>query len=238
VRHRLAELLHKHSGDYERALSPHWQASVAPKTSSWSNAPIWIGVAVIAVLLLGGFLLARYLLNEASDPVYAAIQAIRVKGPPPPEPLPAPNPRLATFLQREIREDLVGLREDSRTSTITIRGDGLFGSGAAVIAEQYRPLLARIATALKSVPGRVVVIGHTDNQPVSRSGRFPSNWHLSRERAAAVEADLAAMTGNPSRFSSEGRADSEPIASNETAESRARNRRVEIVLYPESQAAK
>jgi type VI secretion system protein ImpK len=46
------------------------------------------------------------------------------------------------------------------------------------------------------------------------------------------------MTGNPSRFSSEGRADSEPIASNETAESRARNRRVEIVLYPESQAAK
>ncbi len=98
------------------------------------------------------------------------------------------------------------------------------------------PLLERIARALAVVPGRVVVLGHTDNQPINRAGRFPSNWDLSRERAKAVVADLAASGPDASRFSSEGRADSEPIASNSTAEGRARNRRVEIVLYAPSAA--
>jgi Flagellar motor protein len=81
------------------------------------------------------------------------------------------------------------------------------------------------------LPGRVVVLGHTDNQPLSRTGRFPSNWHLSRERARAVADDLSSLSREPGRFTFEGRADSEPIASNDTAEGRARNRRVEIVLH-------
>jgi type VI secretion system protein ImpK len=238
VRHRLAELLRKQAGDHERSLSEHWEGSKAPEPTAWAAAPLWIGVAVMAVLLLGGFLAARYLLNAASDPVYAEIQAIRVRGPAPPEPLPAPVPRLATFLQREVAEGLVALREDSGASTITIRGDGLFGSGSATIADEYKPLLARIARALAAVPGRVLVIGHTDSQPVSRAGRFASNWDLSRERASAVAADLAAITGGPSRYSSEGRGASEPIASNDSADGRARNRRVEIVLFAERPAAK
>ncbi|HVG04953.1 MAG TPA: DotU family type VI secretion system protein [Burkholderiaceae bacterium] len=231
VRQRLAELLRKDAGEYERALSPHWQGKLAKKKSDWAAAPLWIGVALVALLLLGGFLLARYQLSTTSDPVYAQITSIRVKGPPPPEPLPAPKPRLATFLEREIKEGLVGLREDNRSSVITIRGDGLFGSGSANVAEQYVPLLDRIARALAAVPGRVVVLGHTDNQPINRAGRFPSNWDLSRERAKAVVADLASTGLDTSRFSFEGRADSEPIATNSTAEGRARNRRVEIVLY-------
>ncbi len=236
VRQRLAELLRKHSGEYERALSPHWQGKATTKKSDWAAAPLWIGVALIAVLLLGAFLLARNQLRIASDPVYAQITSIRVKGPPPPEPLPAPKPRLATFLEREIKDGLVGLREDNRSSVITIRGDGLFGSGSATVADQYVPLLERIARALAAVPGRVVVLGHTDNQPINRAGRFPSNWDLSRERAKAVVADLASFSQDSARFSSEGRADSEPIASNGTAEGRARNRRVEIVLYAPSAA--
>lgn len=236
VRQRLAELLRKHAGEYERALSPHWQGKATTKKSDWAAAPLWIGVALIAVLLLGAFLLARNQLRIASDPVYAQITSIRVKGPPPPEPLPAPKPRLATFLEREIKDGLVGLREDNRSSVITIRGDGLFGSGSATVADQYVPLLERIARALAAVPGRVVVLGHTDNQPINRAGRFPSNWDLSRERAKAVVADLASFSRDSARFSSEGRADSEPIASNGTAEGRARNRRVEIVLYAPSAA--
>lgn len=231
VRQRLAELLRKQAGEYERALSPHWQGQSASKKAAWTSAPLWIGLAMVGLVLLGGYLLARYLLNAASDPVYAEIQGIRVKGPPPPEPAPVQKARLATFLQREIADGLVGLKEDSRSSVITIRGDGLFASGSATVEDQYSPLLDRIARALAEVPGRVLVLGHTDNQPVNRSGRFPSNWHLSRERAKSVAEDLASFSNNGSRFSYEGRADSEPIASNDTAEGRARNRRVEIVLY-------
>ena len=231
VRQRLVELLRRQAGDYERALSPHWQGQEAPKKAAWSSAPVWIGMALVGIVLLGGYLLARYLLNSASDPLYAQIQAIRVKGPPPPEPAPAQAPRLATFLQREIAEGLVGLREDNRSSVITIRGDGLFASGSANVEDQYLMLLDRIARALARVPGRVVVLGHTDNQPLNRLGRFQSNWHLSQERAKAVARDLAGFSTDASRFTSEGRADSEPIAPNDTAEGRARNRRVEIVLY-------
>lgn len=231
VRQRLAEMLRRQAGEYERALSPHWQGQNAPKQAVWSAAPLWIGMAMVGVVLLGGYLLARHLLNAISDPVYAKVQAIRVKGPPPPEPMPAQKPRLAMFLQQEIAERLIGLREDSRSSVITIRGDGLFASGSAAVEDQYLPLLDRIARALAEVPGRVVVLGHTDNQPLSRSGRFPSNWHLSRERARAVAEDLASFSTDSTRFSYEGRADSEPIAPNDSAEGRARNRRVEIVLY-------
>ncbi|MBU6260014.1 MAG: OmpA family protein, partial [Burkholderiales bacterium] len=70
--------------------------------------------------------------------------------------------------------------------------------------------------------------GHTDNQPI-RSLRYPSNWHLSLARANHVKA-LLAQSVNPSRLSAEGRADSEPVASNATAAGRAQNRRVEITL--------
>ena len=231
VRQRLAELLRKDSGEYERALSPHWQGRSAPQRAGWSVAPLWIALSVGAVVLLGGYLWARHLLSAASDPVYDQIQSIRLKGPPPPEPVPVQKPRLATFLEREIAEGLVALREDSRSSVITIRGDGLFASGSAAVADPFRPLLGRIARALAAVPGRVLVVGHTDNQAVSPTGRYPSNWHLSQERARAVAADLVSYGGDPSRFSSEGRADSEPIGPNTTAEGRARNRRVEIVLF-------
>ena len=194
VRQRLAELLRKHAGEYERALSPHWQGKARQRKSDWAAAPLWIGVALIAVLLLGGFSACALPAQHRIRPRVRADHIDSCQRAAPPEPLPAPKPRLATFLEREIKDGLVGLREDNRSSVITIRGDGLFGSGSATVADQYVPLLQRIARALAAVPGRVVVLGHTDNQPINRAGRFPSNWDLSRERAKAVVADLAAVS--------------------------------------------
>jgi len=96
------------------------------------------------------------------------------------------------------------------------------------VAGRAVPLFNRVAAALNQVPGQVLVSGHTDNQPI-RSLRFPSNWHLSKERAASVQRLLAASV-KPERLSAEGRADTEPVADNGSAEGRARNRRVEILL--------
>jgi type VI secretion system protein ImpK len=79
------------------------------------------------------------------------------------------------------------------------------------------------------VPGNVVVAGHTDNQRLL-SARFPSNWHLSQARADAVKDMLAARTGTPARFTAEGRGDTEPIAPNDSAINRAKNRRVDITI--------
>ena len=89
-------------------------------------------------------------------------------------------------------------------------------------------MLQRIAEALSEVSGPVLITGHSDNIPI-RSVRYPSNWHLSQARAQGVLAVIAnRVPGN--RLRSEGRADAEPVAPNDTPANRARNRRVEITL--------
>ena len=74
----------------------------------------------------------------------------------------------------------------------------------------------------------MLITGHSDNVPI-RSMRYPSNWHLSQARAQSVLAVIANYVPG-SRLQSEGRADAEPIAPNDTPANRARNRRVEITL--------
>jgi type VI secretion system protein ImpK len=74
------------------------------------------------------------------------------------------------------------------------------------------------------------VIGHSDNQPI-RSARFPSNFHLSAARAQAAGGIIAgAEGGTAGRFFAEGRGEAEPVADNETAAGRERNRRIEVVI--------
>jgi len=168
-------------------------------------------------------------LSNQSDPVFTRILNIRASSSVPPKPpAPAEKPRLATFLEPEIKANLVSVSDLDDRSVITIRGDGFFEPGSATVAERVRPLLVRIADALNSVPGKVLITGHTDSQPI-RTARFPSNWHLSQERALNVEKILAQQV-DPVRMRAEGMADSEPVATNETAEGRSQNRRVEITL--------
>jgi type VI secretion system protein ImpK len=76
----------------------------------------------------------------------------------------------------------------------------------------------------------VLVTGHSDNQPI-RTARFPSNWHLSEERARTVSELLASQGVAAKRLRAEGRADAEPVAPNDSPASRALNRRVEITLF-------
>lgn len=231
LRERLAQMLRQHQGEYERDLSPHWQGAAALRSRVLTVLPLWVMFAVCGVILLGVFLFFRLQLMERSDPVYAQIQQLRVRAtaPPPRPTAPPAKPRLASFLAPEIQAGLVAVRDESNRSVITIRGDGLFQPGSATISPNYLPLLGRIAEALNSVPGAVHVVGHTDNQPI-RSMRFPSNWHLSQERASSVVRILSQQVA-PTRLSAEGRADGEPIADNSTAEGRSRNRRVEITLF-------
>ena len=116
------------------------------------------------------------------------------------------------------------------TPIIRIRNRGLFASGSATLSEQFLPLLARIGKALATESGPVDVIGHTDNQPI-RTIPFPSNFQLSAARAKSAAAALAQPIGDPSRLRTEGRADSDPIATNATPDGREQNRRIEVVLH-------
>ena len=112
---------------------------------------------------------------------------------------------------------------------VRLAGITLFEPGQAAVRAEFQPLIERIATVLEQEGGAVKVVGHTDNVPI-RSVRFPSNWHLSQERALAVQKVVAERIQAKGRLSAEGRADTEPLAPNDSPTNRARNRRVEVTL--------
>ena len=113
------------------------------------------------------------------------------------------------------------VRDLADRSIVVIKGDGFFEPGSAVIADRTLPLLARIAEGLKATPGTVLITGHTDNQPI-RTLRYPSNWHLSQDRANAVKTLLGESGVKPERMRAEGRADAEPVDPSPTPAGRAK----------------
>lgn len=229
VRERLAQMLKQAAPAVDKELSPAWAGVRAGQQRLRDGIPVWVVAAVTALVLMLVFIALRMAINARTDPTFQALQSLDVKAAPPaPPPVPAPQPRLAGLLAPDIQAGLVEVRDYADRSVIIIRGDGFFEPASADVADRVKPLLGRIAAALKPLPGPVLVTGHSDNQPI-RSVRYPSNWHLSQERADSVKALLAA-TLPADRLRAEGRADSEPVDSNDTPAGRAKNRRVEITL--------
>jgi len=235
IRERLHRMIRDHTSRPEPVLSPRWRPAVVERRRWFDATPFWVFCALIGLLALGAYVLYEQLLARRSDPVFAAIRNVKPAGPPPPQPVlakavaPPAAPRLATFLKPEVQQGLVAVKEQAGRTVVTIRGDGMFASGSALVTPAVLPVIDRVAAALANTSGKVVVSGHTDNQPI-RSARFPSNWNLSQERAQSVRQRL--MLKIPAqRIQAEGRADQEPLASNDTAAGRAQNRRIEITLF-------
>lgn len=108
----------------------------------------------------------------------------------------------------------------------------LFDSGRADLKPEGQTALTEVAGVLASIEGRdFQAAGHTDNIPI-KSARFPSNWELSTARAVTVARFLSEHGVSATRLSAAGYAETQPVASNETADGRAQNRRIEIVLMP------
>jgi type VI secretion system protein ImpK len=227
LRQRLWQILRDSSPEKAETLSPHWQGEADPGNRGWRLLPAWV-VASLA-LLIGAliYLWFMFALADQSDKIYVKIAGIRMaKIQPPPKPGPA---RFAKFLEAEIREGLVIVDDEADRSTVILRGDGLFDSGSAIVLDRYLPTLQRIAEALNGVKGNVMVTGYTDNVPI-RTIRYPSNIQLSQDRADHVLAILAHGMTEPARLRAQGLGEADPIMPNDSAENRAHNRRVEIVL--------
>ena len=234
VRERLAQMLAKARGEPDRELSPNWRTTATSRKPLRDSVPLW-AVAAISALVLGlVFVALSFALNRQSDPTFSNILALRVKPPAPvvakPVQVAAPD-RLAKLLQEDINAGRVVVRDLSDRSIVTAQGDGLFEPASATLSPSFVAILDRVGAAVAKVGGSVLVRGHTDNRPI-RSARFPSNWHLSKARADAVGEALAPKLKGGQRVQTEGRAESEPVASNESTEGRAQNRRVEIIVFP------
>ncbi|GAB4175462.1 MAG: flagellar motor protein MotB [Calditrichia bacterium] len=121
---------------------------------------------------------------------------------------------------------------DGRGPVITISDVVIFPVGDAGVTRSGLAVLDKIIDILKQFPYRVRVEGHTDNIPI-HTAKYPSNWELSTARAATIVRYFISKGIDPSRLSAEGYAHYRPIASNDTPEGRAKNRRVEIVYIRE-----
>ena len=237
VRERLYQMIRKQRGAAETGLSPNWRGVRAASGRGMRVLPLWVTVSLAALVLAGTFIFMTIALNERSDAVFAMLVAMKapaVRVPVQVQVAVAAAPkvelvRLKKLLATEIQKDQVRVEEDETTSLVTIRGDNLFQKGSAQIEAEYEPVIARVTQALNRVPGLVIVRGHTDNVPI-HTARFPSNWHLSQERAASVARQMVQTLGDPKRIKVEGMADASPVVKNDTRENQARNRRVEILL--------
>ena len=115
---------------------------------------------------------------------------------------------------------------------LVLPNDILFDSGRAEVKPRGREALSQIAAALSGIPGRrFQVAGHTDDQPIRFSG-YTSNWQLSAARALEVVSLLVQGGMHAEALSAAGYAEFDPVAGNDTAEGKARNRRIEITLQP------
>ena len=130
---------------------------------------------------------------------------------------------------QDMRE-LVQVEVGEEEVTIRLIGETAFDSGKADIKDQMVPLLLKIGNVLGTTEGDIIIAGHTDNVPLN-GGPYGSNLKLSIARAATVAEFLLAKAAiSPGRVSTMGFGKYRPMESNDSADGRRRNRRVEIIL--------
>ncbi len=133
-----------------------------------------------------------------------------------------------------VKGDVQKVKVNGQTA-LRLSSQIFFESGSATLRDEARKSLTKIVPVLKEFGAdvRYVIEGHTDNQPIKQSkDQFPTNWHLSSERAISVARHLISKGLNENRIKVVGRGSTEPIASNDTEKGRRKNRRVEIIVIP------
>lgn len=219
-------------------LSPRWKGAPAPlKKIGWLSQ-IALVAAAAAVALLMIYIVLRLMLMWAGEDSWTAVRQLtpesplrlsRIGTPPPPAPASDQVSRLKTFLEPEIRQKLVAVDEDASTVRVRTTVGQLFQSGSDQLESGQAALFERIGRAIEGEKGAVTIEGHADSDKVA-SLAFPDNMALSKARAEAIAQLIGSVLSNPGRITAQGFGDSQPIASNDTADGKSSNRRVEIVV--------
>ncbi len=136
---------------------------------------------------------------------------------------------LLSTLAPLVKEGKVRVTQNSRGVSVEINASVLFDPGAAKLTSRSSEALRAVAVLLKDDPHAVQVEGHTDKQPI-KNLQFASNWELSAVRASAVVRLFIDNGVAPERLTAVGHGANLPVASNDEAEGRARNRRVAITI--------
>lgn len=223
-------------------LSPHWRGQAIAIVANRLRVPVWSIAAVASVILLGVYLVLRNMLSGEAEAVALKMARLHpdteitiaretaVK--PPPDP-PVRNSTQLERIRAALADEILGgkLSADQTATSIVIRIGNLvlFPSGAAKVNGSFAPIAAKIARTLEKEPGGIRVDGYSDTDPI-KTVTFPSNWELSEARAKSVAGVLKADLSSPERVTVSGKGSDNPVAPNDTAENKAKNRRVEISI--------
>jgi chemotaxis protein MotB len=140
---------------------------------------------------------------------------------------------LEQALAEQIAQGEVSIRNSPEGLVISLQEAGFFESGSAEIRSTSQPVFGRIAAMLSARGCQVRIEGHTDNVPI-HNPQFDSNWELSTSRATEVVRQfITQYQFSPELLSAAGYAQYHPVANNDTAEGRAKNRRVDVVIVAE-----
>lgn len=224
-------------------LSPHWRGLELLQRRTGFTVPIWSVAAVAAALLLGGYVTLMLLLASGSEVVAGRAASIYPTGPielaregyrpkPPPAPPPPEDAPIDTVSDQ--LSGLDGVEVSQAGPSIMLRMRAQFDVAAATLRPDFQLLVEEVSRTLDNIDGDILVVGHTDSDPIRNNPRFPTNWHLSMERAQSVAAVMQSVLKASDRVQVEGRGADEPIAPNTSREGKALNRRVEVFLKPKS----
>lgn len=133
-----------------------------------------------------------------------------------------------------VKDNRVKITQSLRGVTVEINASVLFAPGQATLQTESEKALTAVAHVLAQAPNRIQVEGHTDDLPIN-TPFYPSNWELSSARASSVVRLFAANGVAPERMVAIGYADNRPVVPNTDNASRARNRRVTILIISEVQ---
>jgi type VI secretion system protein ImpK len=212
-------------------LSPRWKGVEDRRNAVLRFLPLWIVAAACALLLVGSYIYFDSRLDNLSQPVSASLARIGLDSLDPKEPViaNAPTSGLRELLAPQIASGRISVEESGERTLITLTASDLFASASASINPTYEALVHEIGRALNQVPGRILVIGHTDDQSL-RSLRFKDNYELSRARALQVADLIRGVVTDGSRIEAAGKGSLEPrYQPADDPANRARNRRVEII---------
>jgi type VI secretion system protein ImpK len=230
LQHNLHRTIQSQRGAPPPDLSLQWRGLEDQRNRLIRYVPWWVVVAAALAILGVTFAIYYTKLATQASPLHERLAQIGIEDfalPPPPAP-PTPSPTLKKLLAPEEAAGALTVKEEGARSTVTLEAAELFKSGSADVNGSYEPTLAKITAALNKVPGRVLVVGHTDDQAI-KSLRYRDNNELSRERAVSVSNVLLKGLDNSARLTWLGVGSSQPLSPGSDPESRARNRRVEII---------
>jgi type VI secretion system protein ImpK len=221
-----------------REVAPRWQGEKAPLRKIGLLSAVALAAAAAAAALLLIYIVLRLILMSTGEDTWKSVSALmpgeplrlsRVGAPPPAAADSSQLSRLKRFLEPEIRQGLVTVDENGQTVRVRTTVGQLFQSGSDQLEPGREALFQRIGRAIEEEQGSVTIEGHADSDKVS-SLAFPDNLALSKARADTVARIIGSVLSNPGRITAQGFGDSRPLASNDTAEGKSKNRRVEIVV--------